>query len=513
MSYTREGCQGSEGSVRTRSPVGSKPEGMPYEYTEQGKALLADVVSFMDDHIYPNEAEYHEQYEALGHDGDPPMMDKLKAAARERGLWNMFLPHLAPDAPGTKLSNLDYAPISEQLGKVGFASEALNCSAPDTGNMEILNAVRLRDGQARLARPAARRRDPLGVLDDRARRRLVRRHQHRPAHRARRRRVRAQRHEVVLLRRRCGRAARCSIVMGKTDPNAARHLQQSMIVVPKDAKGVRIGRTPHVFGYDHAGGPSRDHLRGRPRAGRQPPRRGGRRLRHLPGPPRARPHPPLHALDRRGRARPRADGRARAASARTFGTLVAQKGLIQDWIAESRIEIDMGREYVLHTAYLMDTVGNKAAATEISGIKVAVPNMALRVIDRAIQVHGAAGVTQFTPLAAMYGEHAHAAHRRRPRRGAQDDHRPARDPPPRSDVPDEPRAKPAAAPKPSRSRSPAPDPARSELARITRHSWPVIRARTPGVSLLDGVPDALLRGRIALRRPSTSNVTLPSRRA
>ena len=93
----------------------------------------------MDDHIYPNEAEYYEQYEELGHDGDPPILDKLKAAARERGLWNLFLPHLAPDAPGTKLSNLDYAPISEQLGKVGFASEALNCAAPDTGNMEILN--------------------------------------------------------------------------------------------------------------------------------------------------------------------------------------------------------------------------------------------------------------------------------------------------------------------------------------------------------------------------------------
>ena len=128
----------------------------------------------------------------------------------------------------------------------------------------------------------------------------------------------------------------------------------------------------------------------------------------------------------------------RALERTTFGTLVAQKGLIQDWIAESRIEIDMAREYVLHTAHLMDTVGNKAAATEISGIKVAVPNMALKVIDRAIQVHGAAGVTQFTPLAAMCGEHAHAAHRRRSRRGAQDDDRPPRDPAPRPDLPDEP---------------------------------------------------------------------------
>ncbi|MCU1502341.1 MAG: acyl-CoA dehydrogenase domain protein, partial [Ilumatobacteraceae bacterium] len=112
---------------------------MPYEPTDTAKQLLAEVRSFMADHIYPNQQEYYEQYEELGHDGEPAVMEKLKAAARERGLWNLFLPHLAADAPGTKLSNLDYAPISEELGKVGFASEALNCAAPDTGNMEILN--------------------------------------------------------------------------------------------------------------------------------------------------------------------------------------------------------------------------------------------------------------------------------------------------------------------------------------------------------------------------------------
>ncbi|MET0577914.1 MAG: acyl-CoA dehydrogenase, partial [Ilumatobacteraceae bacterium] len=105
---------------------------MPYQYTPEGEQLLADVKSFMDDHIYPNEEEYHEQYDSLGHEDNPPILEKLKAAARERGLWNLFLPHLAPDAPGTKLSNLDYSPISEELGKVGFASEALNCAAPDT---------------------------------------------------------------------------------------------------------------------------------------------------------------------------------------------------------------------------------------------------------------------------------------------------------------------------------------------------------------------------------------------
>src|SRR5215207_2675859 len=109
------------------------------EFSEQGRAALADVQRYMADYIYPNEQKYHEQLEQVGPTGYPPIMDTFKAAARERGLWNLFLPHLAPDSPGTKLSNIDYAPISEELGKVGFASEAMNCSAPDTGNMEIIN--------------------------------------------------------------------------------------------------------------------------------------------------------------------------------------------------------------------------------------------------------------------------------------------------------------------------------------------------------------------------------------
>src|ERR1700749_2161637 len=112
---------------------------MPYSFTDAGLAMQQEVKRFLDDHIYPNEEEYYKQQDEVGPSGYPPIMDKLKAAARERGLWNLFLPHLAPDAPGTKLSNLDYSPISEQLGKVGLASEVLNCAAPDTGNMETLN--------------------------------------------------------------------------------------------------------------------------------------------------------------------------------------------------------------------------------------------------------------------------------------------------------------------------------------------------------------------------------------
>ncbi|MGD9995339.1 MAG: acyl-CoA dehydrogenase family protein [Ilumatobacteraceae bacterium] len=373
---------------------------MPYQFTPQGEALLAEVVSFMDDHIYPNESEYEEQAAELGHDATPPVLEKLKAAARERGLWNLFLPHLAPDAPGTKLSNLDYAPISEELGKVRFASEALNCAAPDTGNMEILNAygtervkreflAPLLEGDIRSAfsmtEPAVASSDATNIG------------------------LRIERdgdHYVLngtkwfssgALRDRC----KVLVVMGKTDPNASRHLQQSMIVVPRDAPGVSIGRTPHVFGYDHAGGHPEvvyenvrvpaDYLLGEEGGGFaiSQARLGPGRIHHC-----------MRSIGVAERALGLMVDRALQRT--TFGTLVAQKGLIQDWIAESRIEIDMAREYVLRTAHLMDTVGNKAAATEISGIKVAVPNVVLKVLDRAIQVHGAAGVTQFTPLAEMW---------------------------------------------------------------------------------------------------------------
>src|SRR6476469_5207574 len=226
---------------------------MPYEFTAKGLATLEEVKSFMDDHIYPNEAEYRQQQEEIGKQATPPVMDKLKAAARERGLWNLFLPHLAPDSPGTKLSNLDYAPISEQLGKVGFASEALNCAAPDTGNMEILNLygsetvkrewlAPLLEGEIRSAFSMT---EPDSASSEATNIGL---------------RIERDGDEYVLngtkwfssgaLRPRC----KVLIVMGKTNPDAPRHLQQAMIAVPKDSKGISIGRTPHVFGYDHAGG-------------------------------------------------------------------------------------------------------------------------------------------------------------------------------------------------------------------------------------------------------------------
>jgi acyl-CoA dehydrogenase len=374
---------------------------MPYEFSARAREVLADVTSFMDDHVYPNEEAFAEQAAACG-TGDPPLLEKLKAAARERGLWNLFLPHLAPDAPGTKLTNLDYAPVSEQLGKVEFASELLNCAAPDTGNMEILNRYGSERVKQRWLAP---------LLEGEIRSGFSMTEPNVASSDATNIGLRIERRgdSYVLngtkwftsgaLRDRC----KVLIVMGKSNPDAPRHLQQSMLVVPKDAPGVTIGRQPQVFGYTDAwagGHPEihyddvevpADNLLGEEGGGFAiaQARLGPGRIHHC-----------MRTIGVAERALALLIDRA--VDRQTFGSRVVDKGLIQDWIAESRIEIDMAREYVLHTAHVMDTEGNKAAASQIAGIKVAVPNIALKVLDRAIQVHGAAGVTQFTPLAAMY---------------------------------------------------------------------------------------------------------------
>jgi acyl-CoA dehydrogenase len=373
---------------------------VPYEFSAKGLAMQAEVRRFMDDHIYPNEAQYQREREEVGPLGYPPIMEKLKVTARERGLWNLFLPHLMDGEPGTRLSNLDYAPISEQLGRVDFASEVLNCSAPDTGNMEILHlygsdAVKARwlapllEGEIRSAfsmtEPDVASSDATNIG------------------------LRIERDGDVFVLNGTkwyssgALSPRCQvlIVMGKTNPDAAPHLQQSMIVVPMDTPGVSIGRQPHVFGYVDPSGHPEIHFRDvRVPADNILGDIGGgfamSQARLGPG----RIHHCMRAI---GTAERALEAMVRRSLVRTtFGTSVAHKGLIQDWIAESRIEIDMARHYVLHTAHLMDTVGNKSAATEISGIKVAVPNIVLKVIDRAIQVHGAAGTSQFFPLAEMY---------------------------------------------------------------------------------------------------------------
>ncbi len=373
---------------------------MPYAFSDRGLEVQESVHRFIEHVIEPNEQTYYEQLDELGIDGYPPILDRLKSQALERGLWNLFLPHLNAESPGTPLSNLDYAPISEQLGRYSFASEAMNCNAPDTGNMEILNLYGSERVKAEWLAPllageirsAFSMTEPDVASSDATNIGLS---------------IERDGDQYVLNGRKWfssgARSPRCQvlIVMGKTDPSAPRHRQQSMIVVPRETPGVEIGVEPHVFGYDERGGHPEviyrdvrvpvDYLLGEEGGGfaiaqaRLGPGRIHHCMRTIGVAERALELMVLRSLERK-----------------TFGTSLAHKGLIQDWIAESRIEIDMAREYVLHTAHLMDTVGNKGAAAEIAGIKVAVPNMALKVIDRAIQVHGAAGVTQFTPLAHMY---------------------------------------------------------------------------------------------------------------
>ena len=281
-----------------------------------------------------------------------------------------------------------------------FSSEVLNCQAPDTGNMEILNLYGSetvkRDWLAPLLegemRSAFSMTEPEVASSDATNIGL--------------RIERSGDHYVLNGKKWFSSGAladRCKvlIVMGKTDPSASRHRQQSMIVVPKDTPGHHVRPRPAVFGYhDRGGHPEVVYENVRVPADNLLGEEGGgfaiSQARLGPG----RIH---HCMRSIGVAERALECMIRRSLERsTFGTLVAQKGLIQDWIAEARIEIDMAREYVLRTAHLMDTVGNKAAATEISGIKVAIPNMALKIIDRAIQVHGAAGVTQFFPLAHMY---------------------------------------------------------------------------------------------------------------
>ncbi len=373
---------------------------MPYAFSDRGLEVQESVHRFIEHVIEPNEQTYYEQLDELGIDGYPPILDRLKSQALERGLWNLFLPHLNAESPGTPLSNLDYAPISEQLGRYSFASEAMNCNAPDTGNMEILNLygserVKVEWLAPLLAgeiRSAFSMTEPDVASSDATNIGLS---------------IERDGDQYVLNGRKWfssgARSPRCQvlIVMGKTDPSAPRHRQQSMIVVPRETPGVEIGVEPHVFGYDERGGHPEviyrdvrvpvDYLLGEEGGGFAiaQARLGPGRIHHC-----------MRTIGVAERALELMV--SRSLERKTFGTSLAHKGLIQDWIAESRIEIDMAREYVLHTAHLMDTVGNKGAAAEIAGIKVAVPNMALKVIDRAIQVHGAAGVTQFTPLAHMY---------------------------------------------------------------------------------------------------------------
>ena len=372
---------------------------MEFEFSPRVKELQAELLDFMDRHVYPAEAVYRDQVEASGDPHhSPPVMEELKREARRRGLWNLFLPD---SRFGAGLTNLEYAPLAEITGRsVGIAPEALNCSAPDTGNMEILAAFGTPGQQERWLRP---------LLDGEIRSCFAMTEPEVASSDATniQSRIESDRDEYVIHGHKwwtSGAAdSRCklAVFMGKTDPDGPAYRQQSMVLVPMDAPGVRVVRTLSVFGYDEGHGHCEVYFDGVrvPRSNILGEEGGGFAIAQA----RLGPGRIHHCMRAIGMAERAFELMCRRALTReTFGRRVAEHGMVQDWIAESRIEIEQSRLLVLKAAWLMDTVGNKGARMEIAAIKIGIPNMACRVIDRAIQVHGGGGVSGDFPLAQMY---------------------------------------------------------------------------------------------------------------
>jgi len=374
---------------------------MDFEYSQKTRDLIARVSAFMDEHIYPNEARHAKEVAEGSRWAPLPLMEELKAKAKAEGLWNLFLPH---SESGAGLTNLEYAPLCEVMGRVLWSSEAFNCSAPDTGNMEVLERygtpqqkarwlVPLLDGRIRscfaMTEPAVASSDATNIACS-----IVR-----------------DGDDYVINGRKWWASgavdSRCAlfILMGKTDPdNADRHKQQSMIIVPRDTPGVTVLRALTVFGYDDAPHghaeivfdnvrvPATNLLLGEGRGfeiaqGRLGPGRIHHCMRTIGMAERALEHMCRRSLSRVA-----------------FGKKLADQTVTLERIAESRILIDQARLLVLRAADMMDKVGNKAALKEIGMIKVAAPAMACKVIDWAIQAHGAAGLGQDFPLAYDYAQ-------------------------------------------------------------------------------------------------------------
>lgn len=371
------------------------PDDVTREYQDRLNA-------FMDEHVYPAEPVYHQQMAESGNPNfHPPILEELKAEARSRGLWNLFHPHKneAWGSPG--LTNLQYAHLAEITGRSPeLAPEAINCNAPDTGNMEVFELFGTDEHKEKWLKPllageinsAFCMTEPAVASSDATNIELS---------------MVADGDEYVLNGRKWFASnalhANCKvfIVMGKTNPDAATHRQQSMMVVPMDTPGITIVRGLPVFGYMDREGhaevlfedvrvPKTALLAGEGDGfAISQARLGPGRIHHC-----------MRSIGMAERALDLLIDRAQ--SRVTFGQPVADRANIQDWIAEARVEIEATRLLVLKTAWMMDTVGNKAAATEIAAIKVKAPQMALEIIDRAIQVHGGGGVTNDFPLASFY---------------------------------------------------------------------------------------------------------------
>ena len=371
---------------------------MIFETTGRARDLHSRVSRFMDEHVFPNEALAARQV-AEGDRWEPvPIVEALKAKAKTQGLWNLFLPE---SEYGAGLTNLEYAPLCELMGRSAIGAEPFNCSAPDTGNMETL---------VRYASEEVRREWLVPLLQGEIRSSFCMTEPDVASSDATNIRARIERdgdHYVLNGRKWWSSGAgdpRCKvfIFMGKTDPEAPRHRQQSMIVVPRDTPGVTIERTLSVYGYDHA---PHGHAQVDFENVRVPAKylllgegRGFEIAQGRLGP--GRIHHCMRSIGAAERALSLMCERVLGREA--FGRRLAEMGSIRQDIARSRIEIDQARLMVLNAAHMMDTVGNKAARKEISMIKVVAPSMALRVIDRAVQAHGAMGVSGDTVLAALW---------------------------------------------------------------------------------------------------------------
>ncbi|EME21958.1 acyl-CoA dehydrogenase family protein [Rhodococcus triatomae] len=369
-----------------------------FDISERAQQLQKELLAFMDSHVYPAEVVYEEQMRESGNPHfQPPVLEELKAEAKRRGLWNLFHPH---PGTGAGLTNLEYAPLAEIMGRSHIASEACNCNAPDTGNMEVFELFGTEEHKEKYLKPllegtmasAFAMTEPAVASSDATNVELS---------------MVRDGDDYILNGRKwfasnaLHQNCKVMIVMGKTDPTAAPHRQQSMMVVPIDAPGVTVLRNLPVFGYQDREGhgeidftdvrvPAKDVLKGEGEGFAISQARLG------PG----RIH---HCMRSIGMAERALELLCKRAQSRvTFGKPVADNANIQDWIAEARIDIEMIRLLTLKAAYLMDTVGNKEAQTEIAAIKVAAPQIALKIVDRAIQVHGGGGVTDDFPLAMAY---------------------------------------------------------------------------------------------------------------
>ena len=346
----------------------------------------------MDENIYPNESRYHEEINSGDRWQPLQLIEDLKTEARNQDLWNLFLPEISG------LSNLEYAPLAEIMGRVYWSAEVFNCSAPDTGNMEVLERYGSREQKETWLKPLLNGEirscfamtEPNVASSDATNIRSS---------------IKRDGDDYVLDGRKWWSTgagdARCklAIFMGKTDESAPKHLQQSMILVPMDAEGVRVERILNVFGYDDAPNGHADISFENVRVPKENLLLGeGRGFEIAQG--RLGPGRVHHCMRLIGVAERALElMKERAKNRVAFGKPIAEQGVIRNWIAEARLEIEQARLLVLKTAWMMDTVGNKAARREIAMIKAIVPQMALKIVDRAIQTHGGGGVSQDFPLA------------------------------------------------------------------------------------------------------------------